>query len=160
VTEDGHNSSSIEQILSTDVEMITQHPVQESFSSIEQSSPLPSIVHGPSYPPLATLTLSGLLDLQCRRYGSRECVVMPWTGARWTYDNLREHSINLAKVLFDMGVRRGDRIGIMAGNSERYVALLFAATRVGAVVVVLNNTFTAIEALRALRHTSMLQFLG
>jgi acyl-CoA synthetase (AMP-forming)/AMP-acid ligase II len=113
----------------------------------------PSILHGPSYPPLVTLTLGGLLDLQCRRYGPKECLVVPWTGARWTYDDLRLQSINIAKMLLDVGIRREDRIGIMAGNCEQYVAIVFAAARIGAILVVLNNTYTAAEALRALRHT-------
>lgn len=113
----------------------------------------PSILHGPSYPPLLTLTLGSLLDLQCRRYGPRECLVVPWTGARWTYNHLREQSINLAKMMVDVGIRPGDRVAIMAGNCEQYVAVLFAAARVGAILVVMNNTYTAGEALRALRHT-------
>lgn len=52
-------------------------------------------------------------------------------------------------------MRTGDRIGIMAGNCEKYVAVFFAAARVGAILVVLNNTYTATEAENALRHTSM-----
>jgi acyl-CoA synthetase (AMP-forming)/AMP-acid ligase II len=114
---------------------------------------IPSILHGPSSPPLVTLTLGRLLDVQCRRYGPKECLVVPWTGARWTYNKLRDESVNLAKMLIDVGIRPGDRIGIMAGNCEQYVAAVFATARVGAILVVLNNTYTAAEALRALRHT-------
>lgn len=113
----------------------------------------PSLLHGPSTPPLVTLTLGKLLDIQCRRYGPRECLVVPWTGARWTYTKLREESINLAKMLVEVGIRPGDRVGIMAGNCEQYVAVIFAVARVGGILVVLNNTYTAGEALRGLRHT-------
>jgi acyl-CoA synthetase (AMP-forming)/AMP-acid ligase II len=58
-------------------------------------------------------------------------------------------------MLIDVGIRPGDRIGIMAGNCEQYVAAVFATARVGAILVVLNNTYTAAEALRALRHTGI-----
>ncbi|KAE9972934.1 hypothetical protein BLS_003814, partial [Venturia inaequalis] len=78
----------------------------------------PPILHGPSTPPLVTLTLSKLLDIQCRRYGPKECLIIPWTGARWTYHKLREESINLAKMLVEVGIRPGDRVGVMAGNCE------------------------------------------
>lgn len=118
-----------------------------------------SIVHGPSYPPLISVTLGGLLDLQCQKYGARECLYIRWTGARWSYNDLRHHSISLAKTLLDVGIQPGDRIGIMAGNCEQYISVIFAAARVGAILVVLNNTYTASEALRALDHTC-LHFAG
>lgn len=134
--------------------MAKRHVVERlSRSSFPAVDYVPSIFHGPSFPPLVSLTLGGLLDLQCRRYGSQECLVVPWTGARWTYDHLSEQSISLAKMFIDVGICPGDRIGIMAGNSEQYVATVFAAARAGAILVVLNNTYTADEATRALQHT-------
>jgi hypothetical protein len=122
---------------------------------VQDATYIPSILHGPAEPPLVTVTLGRLLDLQCRRYGHKECLVISWTGARWSYNHLREQSSSIAKMLLDVGIRQGDRIGIMAGNCEQYVSVLFAAVRVGAILVVLNNTYTAAEALRALRHTGM-----
>jgi long-chain acyl-CoA synthetase len=133
--------------------MASQEHIENERSLIENSKFTPSIVHGPSYPPLVTLTLGGLLDLQTRRYGSNEALIVRWTGARWTYNDLYDHSVNLAKMLLDVGIRPGDRIGIMAGNCEQYVSVIFAAARVGAILTVLNNTYTAGEALRAMRHT-------
>ena len=38
----------------------------------------------------------------------------------------------------------------MAGNCEQYAAVFFAATRIGAILVILNNTYTATEAQYAL----------
>jgi acyl-CoA synthetase (AMP-forming)/AMP-acid ligase II len=133
--------------------MGSSQQLEDGRAPTERYAFIPSIVHGPAYPPLVTLTLGGLLDLQARRYGSKEALIVPWTGARWTYKDLQEHSINLAKMLLDVGIRPGDRMGIMAGNCEQYVSVVFAAARVGAILVVLNNTYTAGEALRAMRHT-------
>lgn len=119
----------------------------------EPSSIPLSIVHGPSEPALIDLTLGAFLDLQCRHYGGQECLVVPWTGARWTYNKLRDESISLAKMMLDVGVQLGDRVAVMAGNCEQFAALLFATVRIGAVLVVLNNTYTATEASRAMEHT-------
>lgn len=58
-------------------------------------------------------------------------------------------------MLQEVGIRPGDRVGIMAGNCEQYVATIFAVARVGGILVVLNNTYTPKEALRGLRHTGM-----
>lgn len=119
----------------------TRHPVQLS------------VAHGPSDVPLLDFKLAELLDFQCCRYGLQECLVIPWTGARWTYDFLRQESITLARALAAHGIRPGDRVAIMAGNCEQYVAVLFACMRIGAVLVILNNTYTASEARYALDFT-------
>lgn len=105
-----------------------------------------SILHGPTDPPLVNLTLGELLNLQSLHHGTRECLVIPWTGARWTYNELNRQSSLLAAALLDMGIAAGDRVGIMAGNCEQYAAVLFAVTRIGAILVILNNTYTPAEA--------------
>lgn len=113
-----------------------------------------SLVTGPLDPPLLTITLSQLLFQQATLYPHRECLVIPWTGARWTYEHLYEESNLLARALLQHGIRPGDRIGIMAGNCESYVAVFFACARVGAICVTLNNTYTVREVENALKHTS------
>ncbi|KAF1994954.1 acetyl-CoA synthetase-like protein [Amniculicola lignicola CBS 123094] len=112
-----------------------------------------SIVSGPLDPPLLTLTLSQLLSQQATHHSKREALIIPWTGTRWTYRQLWEESNLLSRALLKYGVRPRDRVGIMSGNCERYVAVFFACARVGAVCVTLNNTYTATEAERALKHT-------
>ncbi|KAI4917855.1 putative NRPS-like protein biosynthetic cluster [Alternaria infectoria] len=112
-----------------------------------------SIVAGPLDPPLLQLTLSQLLQRQVECYPDNEAVVIPWTGARWTYKKLWEESSLLARALLKEGVRPRDRIGIMSGNCEKYIALFFACARVGGICVTLNNTYTATEMEYALKHT-------
>lgn len=121
-------------------------------ASLPQAPPL-SILHGPIDPPLVDLTLSDVLDLQTQYHGSRECLVIPWTGARWTYAELGQQSRLLARSLLAMGVRSGDRVGIMAGNCEQYAAVFFAVTRIGGILVILNNTYTPTEAMYALNFS-------
>ncbi|KAK1248078.1 hypothetical protein MKX07_000966 [Trichoderma sp. CBMAI-0711] len=109
-----------------------------------------SLLHGPSDPPLIDLTLGELLQLQTYQYGTKECIVIPWTGARWTYHDLNQQSSALAQSLLDMGIGVGDRVGIMAGNCEQYAAVFFAVAKIGAILVILNNTYTATEAMYGL----------
>ncbi|KAM0515061.1 hypothetical protein ACHAPE_006384 [Trichoderma viride] len=105
-----------------------------------------SVLHGPSDPPLVDLTLGELLELQTYQYGTKECLVIPWTGARWTYYDLNQQSSALAQSLLDLGIGIGDRVGVMAGNCEQYAAVFFAVAKIGAILVILNNTYTATEA--------------
>lgn len=112
-----------------------------------------SILHGPVDPPLVDLTLGELLELQTYQHGTKECIVIPWTGARWTYNELHQQSSLLAQSLLDMGIGVGDRVGIMAGNCEQYAAVFFAVAKIGAILVILNNTYTPTEAMYGLRFS-------
>src|SRR3954447_5035127 len=112
-------------------------------ASAPSSSPPLSLLQGTLEPPLLDLTLSDVLDIQTERYGPKECLVIPWTGARWSYDELSHQSLLLAKALLAFGIQPGDRIGIMAGNSEQYVGVFFACMRLGVILVILNNTYTS-----------------
>ncbi|RFU27826.1 hypothetical protein B7463_g8521, partial [Scytalidium lignicola] len=113
----------------------------------------PSLIEGPSYPPLKHVTLGQLLDQQALARGSNECIVCPSLNTRWTYDTLRSESLQVAQGLLSMGIKPGDRIGILAGNYAEYVAVFFGVAYIGAILVVLNNTYTTDEALRALAHS-------
>jgi len=123
--------------------------------SLRQQQPRLSLLQGPSDPPLVDYTLGELLDLQCTHHGTQECLVIPWTGARWTYNELNHQSRLLARSLLAMGVSMGDRVGIMAGNCEQYAAVFFAVARIGAILVILNNTYTSDEAQYALKFTGL-----
>ena len=112
-----------------------------------------SILHGPVDQPLVDLTLGELLELQTYAHGNQECIVIPWTGARWTYNELNQQSSALAQALLDMGIGVGDRVGIMAGNCEQYAAVFFAVAKIGAILVILNNTYTPTEAMYGLKFS-------
>ncbi|KAM7184564.1 putative acyl-CoA synthetase YngI [Naviculisporaceae sp. PSN 640] len=126
--------------------MATHPPAHIEDSLILPTTRELSILHGPTDPPLVDLTLGELLNLQCLHHGTREGLVIPWTGARWTYNELNHNSRLLARALLGLGIGVGDRVGIMAGNCEEYAAIFFAATRIGAILVILNNTYTPTEA--------------
>ncbi|KAJ5720121.1 hypothetical protein N7493_006999 [Penicillium malachiteum] len=131
--------------------------LQQTLSHVTPvSAPAPtqwSIVAGPTQPALLDITLGELLTIQALQYANYECLVFPWTGARWTYANLKEEADRLARGMLAMGIQKGDRVGIMAGNCEQYISVFFAAARVGAILVVLNNTYTPSELYYALDHS-------
>lgn len=116
-------------------------------------SPHLSLVHGATEPPLFRLTLGQLVDQQALRYGSRDAVAVRWSGTRITFQGLSRRTKDLAKGLLAMGVRRGDRVAIFCGDDERFIELFFAVGRIGAVLVILNKTYTVPECARALEST-------
>lgn len=132
----------------------------ETIQEISNQNVQYSLFHGPADPPLVTLPLGDLLDLQCSKYGDNECVVTPWNGDRWTYYDLQDQSLQLARYLEARGVRPGDRISILAGNRAEYASVFFACMRLGAILVILNNTYTTSEAEYALQYTGEHSAIG
>jgi len=66
-------------------------------------------------------------------------------GATLTYRQLKDQADRLACALVDLGVVKGDRIGIMLPNCPQYVIAAFAILRTGAIIVNLNPTYTPRE---------------
>lgn len=66
-------------------------------------------------------------------------------GRRRTWSETRDRIARLAAALQDMGVRTGDRVAILALNSDRYTEFLSAVWWAGAAVVPLNIRWTAAE---------------
>ncbi|WP_158296578.1 AMP-binding protein [Nocardioides albidus] len=56
----------------------------------------------------------------------------------WTYDDLAQQVFRHANALLELGVGRGDRVGILLKNSLEYWAAYLAIGRIGAVSVRLN----------------------
>ncbi|KAL1998882.1 hypothetical protein VTN02DRAFT_5419 [Thermoascus thermophilus] len=126
----------------------------QQISSHFEPPTRPSLVHGArDPPPLWERTLKDLLEQQAATYGDREAVVCAWTAARLSYAQLNRRSRIVAKALLGLGVRPGDTVAIMAGNCQQYVEVFFATARVGAILVLVNNTYTRAEFEDAVHHT-------
>ncbi len=64
---------------------------------------------------------------------------------RFTYGELLEKAQAAAGALQAMGLERGDRVGILMGNDEKWLALFYGAALIGAVSVPVNTRFKAAE---------------
>ena len=60
-------------------------------------------------------------------------------GRRFSYGEILEGASRVARVLIDHGIRRGDRVGLIADNSRVYVESYYGILRAGAVVVSLST---------------------
>ncbi len=66
-------------------------------------------------------------------------------GGKYTYRQLNEQVNRLATALYQLGVRKGDRVGLMVPNSPQFVIAFFAVLRIGAILVTINPTYTSRE---------------
>ncbi len=96
-----------------------------------------------SLEPYPDLSLFGMLETSARRFPERPAIA--WFGRHLSYGWLLREVERFSAVLQSLGVRRGDRVGLILPNSPQYVVAYYAAGRLGAVVVGNNPLYTTRE---------------
>ncbi|HEX6184635.1 MAG TPA: long-chain fatty acid--CoA ligase [Pyrinomonadaceae bacterium] len=76
-------------------------------------------------------------------------------GAHMTFAEIKAQADKLAHALRGLGVRQGDRVGVMLPNCPQYVVAAFAALRLGAVVVNVNPLYTPREVAVVAKDSGM-----
>ena len=105
-----------------------------------------------AYPPHDG-TLHGLLASRLAANPGRP--FLSFGGETLSYAQFAQRVAESARGLAARGIARGDRVGVMATNSARYVILFFALARLGAVMVPVNPEFGAREAGYILQHAGV-----
>lgn len=91
-----------------------------------------------------TQTIDGWLATHAAHQPAK--VALHFQGKTWTYPELKEWVGALAAGLAsEHGIARGDRIACLGHNSAAQIALIFAAARLGAILVPLNWRLAAEE---------------
>jgi len=111
---------------------------------------------------IGSLTIAGYLRDVCNRYADREAVVFHHADRveRWSYQELWERSVEVAKALIASGVGKDGRVGILMTNRPEYLSALFGTALAGGVCVALStfSTPTELEHLIAVSAISTLLF--
>lgn len=84
-------------------------------------------------------SLHQLLELRAEQSPDRPFVLEG--GRWWTFRELALHARAAARELSRLGVREGDHVVVMMDGCERYLALWFAISRLGAVEVPINGAY-------------------
>jgi long-chain acyl-CoA synthetase len=92
------------------------------------------------YPPVP---LFYFLEEAARKYPETACTI--FKGARITYKEMDELTDRLAAGLADLGVKKGDRVGMLMPNTPQFVTAFFAILKLGAIVVANNPLYSARE---------------
>jgi crotonobetaine/carnitine-CoA ligase len=98
-------------------------------------------------------TLWGLLESRARVDPTRPLVL--FQGRVCTYGEAAAREEVIARSLHADGLARGDRVAIMATNSDAYVLLLLALARLGAIAVPVNPELNAAEAAYVFGHAQV-----
>jgi fatty-acyl-CoA synthase len=79
------------------------------------------------------------------RTPDKVAVTLVETGESLTYRELEDHSVRLAHVLHDAGLRRGDVVALLTENNVRAFEVYWAALRSGLYITAVNHNLAAEE---------------
>lgn len=91
------------------------------------------------------------LELLAAEDPERDFVVLG--DRRLTYGQVEAQANALAAALHELGIEAGDRIALNLPNWPEFIVAMFAAAKLGAIIVPLNPKFTAHELQYMLRHS-------
>jgi fatty-acyl-CoA synthase len=100
---------------------------------------------GESATPLLGDTIGGSFDATAVRFSGREALVDRTTGRRWTYAELAADVDALALGLLEIGIQKGDRVGIWAPNCAEWTLTQYATAKIGAILVNINPAYRTRE---------------
>jgi long-chain acyl-CoA synthetase len=93
----------------------------------------------PATVPIPNVLLTELIGASCQKWASRTALV--YYGATWTYQRFWAESERFAAALKQNGVGPGDRVAVYLPNCPLYPIAIFAAWRLGAIVVQVNPLY-------------------
>ena len=98
-------------------------------------------------------TLNGAFASRAGRNPDREFIF--YNGTSWSWQTFGAAVERIARLFVSRGISKGDRIAVMARNCDGHVLALFAAARIGAIVVPVNPEFGVEEAKYVFRHAEV-----
>ena len=94
---------------------------------------------------LLNYTMGQLLEKWATETPLHDFLVYPDRGLRLTYAEFNERVDNMAKAFLSIGVTKGSKVGMWAKNVPDWLTVLFAAAKIGAVLVTVNTNYKSAE---------------
>lgn len=105
----------------------------------------------PSLAPYPDKTLLDYLEALARE--KPDATALLFKGNAVTYGRLERESTAFAAALWELGVRKGDRVAILLPNCPQFFVAEFGIWKVGGVVVAVNPTYSGRELEQVLEST-------
>jgi fatty-acyl-CoA synthase len=104
-----------------------------------------SYASGVSATPLLGDTIGANLDRTVAAHADRDALVERASGRRWTYEQFSDDVEAVALGLRDLGVVKGDRVGVWAPNCAEWMLVQYATAKLGAILVNINPAYRVHE---------------
>ncbi|MDF2117257.1 AMP-binding protein [Roseiarcaceae bacterium H3SJ34-1] len=108
--------------------------------------------HKPGIAP-AACTIGGVLAEMAQRTPRAPAIF--YRDEAISYADLHGEAVRAAKALLALGVKRGDRVGVLLGNRPEWLVMCFGAALIGAVFAPLNTWYKSSELAWAIRHGAL-----
>jgi long-chain acyl-CoA synthetase len=92
---------------------------------------------------IPNIPLFHFLEESARKYPDRACTI--FKGAVITFQEMNAITNHIAAALVDMGIKKGDRVGLFMPNTPQFVMTYYGILKAGGVVVAINPLYTAPE---------------
>src|SRR5947207_7848361 len=112
-----------------------------------------SYSHGASTTPRLGETIGANLERTVAAGPDREALVSRHQGVRYTYAELNEAVDVLARGLLDLGLEKGDRVGMWSPNYAEWVVMQYATAKLGVILVNINPAYRTSEVEYAVRQS-------
>ena len=106
---------------------------------------LPSLVSGDTTTPLREKTIGKLLADAVHDYSDNIALTCVKQNVHWTYAELQQQVDEFAKGLLNLGLDKGDCIGIWSPNNAEWIVTMYAAAKLGLVLVNVNPAYRPSE---------------
>ena len=83
---------------------------------------------------------------------NRTALVDVHTNVSWTYTMLKDRILHWASFIMNKGIKKGERIAVLAPNQPELFAILFACELKGVIYVPLNWRLSKFEIVFALKR--------
>ena len=103
-----------------------------------------------SYP---AVPIFHFLEDSAKKFPDKPCTI--FKGAEITYREMSQITDQLAAALVDLGVKKGDRVGILIPNTPQFVMAYFAILKAGGIVVATNPQYTGREIIHQANDSGM-----
>ncbi|KZP14919.1 acetyl-CoA synthetase-like protein [Athelia psychrophila] len=143
------------------------------FPNLRRSLLTLSSVEGPTQPPLVTSTLSEYFASEIlAKHAARPALICRSEAPRahggppsknlgvtkhlaWDFEEFDHHVKAMARGMIAMGVKKGERVGVIMGNNSSYATLQWACARIGAILVTINPAYRLSELIATLNLVSV-----
>ncbi len=117
--------------------------IQQSLSATqtEQTASRWSYTSGTSDIPLLGLTIGDQFDLTAETFPDNPALIARQQNTRLTYHELQAQVNQCAKGLLQLGLRKGQRIGIWSPNRVEWCVTQFATSKIGTILVNINPSY-------------------
>jgi len=101
------------------------------------------------------LTIGDFLEKMVEKDPDQEFMIYPDRDLRFTYQEFDERVNLMAKGLLEIGIKKGDHVGIWAKNVPDWLTFMFATAKIGVVLVTVNTAYKSHELAYVLEQSDM-----